>query len=160
MIKKLAIALVALLAMGGTVSAFAWWDTLTETQNETLTIGEGTDLVVGVNVAAPAGATLIPNGFVLGPNDVDSIVLSYNVNLSKVTASDLTLSVSATNVTIGGLTTNAGLVGIVISPSSTTINNSVVVVTVTVTLSEPASEAVYNAVINGQIAFDLVFNAA
>ena len=70
MIKKLAIVLVALLALGGTVSAYAWWDTLQETQNETLTVGEGTDLEVAVLAAAPAGKVLIPAGNTLGVNDV------------------------------------------------------------------------------------------
>jgi hypothetical protein len=160
MIKKLAVVLVALLVFGGSVSAFAWWDTLQETQNETVTIGEGTDLVVAVNASAPAGKVLVPSGVTIGVNDVESIVLTYDVNLSKVTASDLTLGVTATNVTIDGDGTYAGLVGIVINPSSTNINNGNVVVTVTVTLTEPTTEAIYDSIVNGVISFDLVFNAS
>ena len=160
MIRKLVIALVALLALGGTVSAYAWWDTLQETQSETLTVGEGTDLVVAVNATAPAGKVLIPAGKVLGVNDVNSIVLSYDVNLSKTTQSDLTLDVAASNVQIDGSTTNAGLINIAISPASTAVNSSVVTVTVTVTLTEPTTEAIYNAIINGDITFDLTFVAS
>lgn len=159
MFKKLAIVLVALLAFGGTISAYAWWDTLQEEQNETLTVGEGTDLVVAVNAAAPAGKVLIPANNVLGINDVNSIVLTYNVNLSKELQSDLTLSVVASNVEIGGDATNAGLVNIAITPDQS-VNNGVVLVTVTVTLTEPTTEAIYNAIINDDITFDLTFNAA
>ena len=159
MIKKLAIVLVALLALGGTVSAYAWWDTLQETQNETLTVGEGTDLVVAVNAAAPAGKVLIPAGNVLGVSDVNEIVLTYDVNLSKEAQSALTLAVTASNIQIGGDATNAGLVNIVISPNQS-VNDTVVTVTVTVTLTEPATEAIYNAIINDDITFDLTFIAS
>lgn len=159
MFKKLAIVLVALLALGGTVSAYAWWDTLQETQNETLTIGEGTDLVVAVNASAPAGKVLIPTGNVLGVNDVNEIVLTYDVNLSKEAQSDLTLAVTASNVQIGGDAANAGLVNIAITPDQA-VNSNVVTVTVTVTLTEPATEAIYNAIINDDITFDLTFIAS
>ncbi len=159
MIKKLAIVLVALLALGGTVSAYAWWDTLQETQNETLTVGEGTDLVVAVNAAAPAGKVLIPTGNVLGVNDVNEIVLTYDVNLSKEAQSDLTLAVSASNVLVGGDATNASLVNIAITPNQA-VNSTVVSVTVTVTLTEPSTEAIYNAIINDDITFDLTFIAS
>ena len=159
MFKKLAIIAVALFAFGGTVSAYAWWDTLQETQSETLTVGEGTDLVVAVNATAPVGKVLVPNGVVMGVNDVDSIVLTYDVNLSKEAASALNLTVVASNIQIGGTTTNASLVTVAIAPT-TTVNNGVVLVTVTVTLTEPATELVYNAVVNQPITFDLTFTAA
>ena len=159
MFKKLAIVLVALLALGGTVSAYAWWDTLQETQNETLTVGEGTDLVVNVTASAPSGKVLIPAGQVLGVNDVNEIVLQYNVNLTKELQSDLTLAVTASNVLIGGDATNAGLVNIAITPNQN-INSSTVSVTVTVTLTEPTTAEIYNAIINDDITFDLTFNAS
>lgn len=159
MFKKLAIVLVALLAFGGTVSAYAWWDTLQETQNETLTVGEGTDLVVAVNATAPAGKVLVPAGVVLGVNDVNQIELTYDVNLSKEAQSALTLAVTASNVKIGGDATNAGLVNIAISPNQS-VNSSVVTVTVTVTLTEPDTEVIYNAIINNDITFDLTFIAS
>jgi hypothetical protein len=160
MIKKLAILVVALVALGGTVSAYAWWDTLQESQSETLTIGEGTDLVVAANAVAPAGKVLVPSGVVLGVNDVNSIVLSYDLNLSKEAQSALTLSSSVSNILIDGSSVNAGLVNISVTPSSTSINNGVVTVTVTVTLTEPTTEAVYDAIINNDITFDLTFNAS
>ena len=160
MIKKLGIVLVALVAFGGTVSAYSWWDTLQETQAETLEIGEGTDLVLAVNASAPEGKVLVPTGVVMGINDVNEIVLSYDVNLSKQAQSDLSLSTIVSNILINGDATNAYLVNISVTPSNTNINNGVVTITVTVTLSEPATEAIYNAIVNGDITFDLTFNAS
>ncbi len=160
MIKKLAIALVALLALGGTVSAFAWWDTLQETQNETLTVGEGTDLVLATVATAPAGKVLVPSGVILKTNDVNEITLTYNVNLDQTLATALNLNVAASNVQVGGATTHAGLVNINITQASSTVNNTQVLVTVVVTLTEPADEAAYNAIINQDITFDLTFSAS
>lgn len=160
MIKKLAILLVALVAFGGTVSAYSWWDTLQVEQSETLTIGEGTDLVLAVNATAPEGKILVPSGVVMGVNDIDEIVLSYDINLSKETQSDLELNIEASNILIDGAAANASLVNIDISPEDTDINDDVVTITVTVTLTEPLTEAIYNAIINGDITFDLTFNAS
>ena len=102
MIRRLAIVALAIVAFGGTVSAYAWWDTLEVTQNEVLEIGEGTDLVVEVNTSAPVGKVLVPSGVVLGINDVNEIVLSYDLNLSKEAQSALTLNTSVSNVEIDG----------------------------------------------------------
>mgnify|MGYP001007664979 CR=1 FL=1 len=76
MFKKLAIVLVALVAFGGTVSAYAWWDTLqTEQTGQTLTIGEGTVLTVAANPSAELGKNLVPDEALLGVNDVKSYTL-------------------------------------------------------------------------------------
>lgn len=159
MIKKLAIVALAVVAFGGTVSAYAWWDTLQETQSETLTVGEGTDLLLEVNATAPAGKVLVPSGVIMGVNDVDEIVLSYDVVLSKQAQSDLTLSVSVSNILISGSADYASYVNIGITPSSASINSDTITVTVTVTLTTPATEAIYNAIYNGDITFDLTFVA-
>ena len=160
MIKKLVIVALAFAMFGGTMSAYAWWDSLAETQSETLTIGEGTDLVLAVNATAPAGKVLVPSGVVMGVNDVNEIVLSYDVNLSKEAQSDLELIIGVSNILIDGESTNASLVNIAVTPSTASINGDVVTVTVTVTLTEPLTESIYNAVVNGDITFDLTFNAS
>lgn len=160
MIKKLAIVALAVVAFGGTMSAYAWWDSLEEAQSQTLTIGEGTDLVLDVTATAPVGKVLVPSNVVMGINDVNEIVLSYNVSLSKEAQSDLDLLVSISNVLIGGDATNSSLVNIDVTPSTTNINNNLVTVTVTVTLTEPLTETVYNSIVNGDITFDLTFNAS
>ncbi len=160
MIRRLAIVALAIVAFGGTVSAYAWWDTLEVTQNEVLEIGEGTDLVVEVNTSAPVGKVLVPSGVVLGINDVNEIVLSYDLNLSKEAQSALTLNTSVSNVEIDGDDSYASYVNIDITPSSTSINNGVITVTVTITLTEPLTEAIYDEIINADISFDLTFNAS
>lgn len=159
MIKKLGIVALALIAFGGTMSAYAWWDTLEESQNETLTIGEGTDLVVAVNATAPVGKVLVPSGVIMGINDVNEIVLSYDLNISKEAQNDLTLITSTSNILIDGNNDYSSFVNIVVSPSSTNVNTSVITVTVTITLSEPTTQEIYNAIINSDITFDLTFAA-
>lgn len=159
MFKKFAVLLVALFAIGGSVSAFAWWDTLSTQQNETLTIGEGTTLTVDVVATAPVGKVLVPSGVVLKANDVESVVLTYDVYLDNAVATALNLGVTATDVQIGGATTNAGLVNVGISTAASTVNDTAVLVTVTVTLTEPTTEAEYLAIINQDITFTLNFTA-
>lgn len=159
MFKKLLVALVALVAIGGTVSAYSWWDTLQEETSETITIGEGTDLVLNVTAAVPTGKTLVPAGVVLTTNDLDQITLTYTVNLTQTALTDLNLSVIADNVKIGGLTTYASLVNIVVT-NEATVNSAVDTVTVVVTLTEPADFTAYQAIINQAITFDLTFSAS
>ena len=159
MIKKLAILLVALVTLGGSVSAFAWWDTTTQTQNEILTVGEGTTLTMDVVAAAPVGKVLVPSGTLLKTNDVESIVLTYDVYLDNALLTALNLGVTATNVQIGGSTANAGLVNVGISSAASTVNDTAVLITVTVTLTEPTTEAIYLAIVNQDITFTLNFSA-
>lgn len=160
MIKKLTVALLALVALGGTVGAFSYWDTLAKTEAETLTVGEGTELVVAAVAEAPAGKVLVPSGVVLKANDLESITLTYNVNLNQTSVADLNLAVVASNIEINGSTANAGLVNIAITTAAPTVNNSTVLVTVVVTLTEPTTEAEYLAIINQAITFDLTFTAS
>lgn len=159
MIKKLVAVLLTLVVLGGSASAFAWWDTTIQTQNETLTISEGTTLQVDVVAAAPAGKLLVPAGTLLKTNDVESIVLTYDVYLDNALLTALDLTVTATNVQIGGESTNAGLVNISISTAAATVNDTEVLTTVTITLTEPTTEAEYLAIINQDITFTLSFNA-
>lgn len=159
MFKKLIAVLAMVIVLGGSTMAFAWWDDLQKTQNETLTIGEGVTLQVAAVATAPVGKVLVPAGVVIKANDVTSIVLTYNVKLDLAAVSALNLAVASSNVQIGGSATNAGLVNIAISPASTTVNATNVLITVTVTLAAPATVEVYNAVINQPITFTLTFTA-
>jgi hypothetical protein len=160
MLKKVIIVLAIALAIGGSAMAYAWWDNLSATQNETIVIGEGVTLQVAAVATAPAGKVLVPEGTVLKADDVTSIVQTYNVKLDLQVVDPLSLSVTASNVLIGGSATNAGLVGIAITQSASTVNDADVLVTVTVTLSEPADFATYTAIINQSITFDLAFEAS
>lgn len=160
MLKKLSVILLALFVLGGTAVAYAYWDNLQQTQEETINIGQGVTLQKSVVATAPAGHKLVPSGVVLKANDVTSITLTYNVKLDVEALNALTLNVQASNIQIDGSATHAGLVNINISQASATVNATDVLVTVTVTLTQPATEAAYNAIINQPITFTLTFTAA
>jgi hypothetical protein len=156
-IVTFAVLLFAIASMVGVT--YAYWNMLQVQQDETIEIGEGVVLEMVVVATAPAGKTLVPDGQILdSATQVDSITLTYNVKLDHALTTALTLGVAATNVKIGGSTDNASLVNIDIS-YATSINDTNVLVTVTITLDEPATEAVYDLVHNQPITFTLTFTA-
>ena len=158
--KKVIAAIIVALLLGGTALAFSWWDNLSQTQNETLEIGEGVTLNVSAVAAAPVGKVLVPAGVVLKANDVDEIVLTYNVALDQAALTALNLSVVASDIQIGGTTDNADLVNISISQASATVNDADVLVTVTVTIDEPSTQAIYDLIKNQSITFTLTFTSS
>ncbi len=161
--KRLIVVLAVLfLLFGSTTIAYSYWDNLQQSDTDiTVSAGHGVSLNVSVNSALPAGVHLIPAAAqVVKANDVQQVNFSYDVNLSEALASDLTLTVTPQNVLIGGSSTYASLVNIVVTPASTAINSTTVVVSVTVTLSEPADQTAYDAVKDQNITFDLLFEAA
>jgi len=160
MIKKLLVAIIAFALIGGSVSAFAYWDDLSQTESETITLGQGVTLSVSATASAPEGKVLVPTGVVTKTNDVTSIVLTYDVELDTAVSTALNLDVSASDVQIGGLGDHAGLANINVSQAASTVNNTAVVVTVTVTLTEPTTQAEYDAIKNQPITFNLNFNAS
>lgn len=160
MFKKVFAAVLVALLLGGTVLAYSWWDNLSQTGSETVEVGEGVTLQVNAVATVPTGKVLVPAGVVMKANDLDEIVLTYNVNLDQEALSALNLSVTSSNVLIGGSSTYSDLVNINIVQASPTVNSSNVLVTVTVTLSEPATVEAYNAIINETITFTLNFTAS
>lgn len=156
--RLLALVLVAIVLVG-TGFAFSYWDNLQVQQSETITVGEGTNLTVSAVATAPIGKVLVPAGTVMKENDVDSIELTYNVVLDKTALSALALDVTYDNVEVGGETTYANLVNISISPETTSVNDSNVLITVTITLDEPDNATEYEGVANAAITFDLTFTA-
>lgn len=160
MFKKLFAVLAVALVLGGTVMAFAYWDNLQQKQNETIEIGNGVTLQVAAVAVAPEGKVLVPAGVVMKANDVDEVVLTYNVKLDEAAFEALHLSVVASNIKIGGSDVNADLVNVEIALGSATVNDANVLVTVTVSLNQPATVAVYDVIKNQSITFDLTFSAA
>ena len=158
--KKVLAAIIVALLLGGTAFAFSWWDNLSQTQNETIEIGEGVTLNVSAVATVPAGKVLVPAGVVLKANDVEEIILTYNVKLDQTALDDLNLSVEATDVQIGGSTDNIDLVNINISQSSATVNDADVLVTVTITIDEPSTQAIYDLIKNQAITFTLTFTGS
>jgi len=159
MFKKIFAAIIVAVVLGGSALAFAWWDSLEVDQAETITIGEGVTLSVTAVAVVPAGKFLVPNGVVLKANDVESIVLTYNVKLDLTAVDSLDLAVVASNILINNSATNNDLVDIDIVLASSTVNSTDVLVTVTVTLLMPASQIIYDAVKDQPITFDLTFTA-
>lgn len=150
-----------LMFLSFTTVTYAYWNVLAITKDETIVVGQGVSLNMTVEAVAPIGKTLVPAGCVVdSATQVDSITLTYNVKLSRTLTADLTLSVTPSNVRIGEDATNAGLVGFAITLGAPTVNNADVLVTVTVTLVEPESQAIYDVIINKDIKFDLNFTAA
>ncbi len=158
--KKKILALIALLLLfGGTTVAFAYWDNLEQTQNETLIIGEGVTLEVAAVATAPVGKVLVPSEALLKANDVTEIVLTYNVKLDQAVVTAPNLSVVASNVEINSVNTYASLVNIDIVLGTPTVNDADVLVTVTVSLDDVPDAATYLAIANQAITFDLTFTA-
>ncbi len=157
--KKLLLAFAIVLMFGGSALAFAWWDNLETTEND-VTIGVGEGVTVSVNLDSQTAGTLVPAGAVPKTGDVTEVVVAFTVSLdSTALQNPLDLAVVVDNVLIGGETTNAGLVNtVVVNPG--TIQNTPVEVTVTVTLDEPASEAIYDLIKNQDITFDVTFTAS
>lgn len=139
---------------------YAYWDRLVGNETEVLNIGEGVELVVEAVAIAPEGKTLIPETAVMKPNDVKSIILTYNVRLDKSVVNDLELTINASNVKIGGLEGYSELVNIVIDSEMNNINDSNILVSVTISLLEPDSLEDYEIIKNQEISFDLIFTAS
>lgn len=155
--KKVFVALLIALLIGGTSIAFSWWDNLSQEQNETLQIGEGVTLSVTAVATAPADKVLVPAGVTLTADMVEQVELTYNVKLDKTVVTPLTLNVVASDILIGGVSTNSDLVNINISQAASTVNDVDVLVTVTVSLNMPATETIYNEISNNPITFTLTF---
>lgn len=155
--KKLFSVFALLFLFGSSLTALAYWDVLTTGTDETVTIGEGTTIVLNETVV-PSGENLVPSGVVMKSGDTTSVVFEYEVELDQTPLEDLLLIIVAENVLIDGSDEDISLVNIDIQ-APTHIGGSAVTVVVTVTLDEPTSEAQYNRVANGTISFDLVIEA-
>lgn len=158
--KKLVAVILLAILMAGSSIAYSWWDQLSQNQTEIIQIGEGVTLTVNAVATVPADKVLVPVGSVLKTNDVDQIDLTYNVKLDQSIINDLNLNVDATNIQIGGLTTYADLVNISISQASSTVNDVDVFVTVSVSISMPESQTVYDEIRNSSITFDLLISGS
>ncbi len=160
MFKKFLAVIALALVLGGSALAFAWWDNLSANREEVITIGQGVTLQVAAVATAPEGKVLVPAGVVLKANDVTEVVLTYNVKLDLEVLTALDLTVSASNIQIGGSSEHEALVTIDIAQAAATVNNADVLVTVTITLAQPDTEEVYLEIINQDITFTLTFSAS
>ena len=140
--------------------SYAFWDILNRDQKPIVDIGKGMEIIVSVNTEDEFGKTLIPDGAVLGENDVYNYTITYHVRLNKYKEEPMILNVRESNVKIGGETLHSELVNIVIILDKSTVNVQNVLVTVIISLLEPPSKEVYDVIVNKQISFDLIFSAS
>lgn len=159
MLKRLMVVLILMLMVASSTIAFAWWDNLSQTDDQTILIGQGVTLEVDTVVTVPEGKVLVPKGIVMKVGDVDLIELTYNVKLDYEVIENLDLSVIAKNILIGESDKNSDLVDIDIVLSQDQVNSEDVLVKVYISLDMPESEAQYKEIINQKITFTLNFEA-
>jgi hypothetical protein len=116
--KKLSILLSGLVMIFGTTTAFAVWDSLSDSEDgNTINIGSGVNVAASttVNVADwLAGGQLVPSGAVLKDGDVVAAVNTFTVAYTGGDlADDLFLDVSYDTLLIDGLIANIDLVTII-----------------------------------------------
>jgi hypothetical protein len=180
--KSLVIGLLVVLAFLVSGFTYAYWATSVTGNNDTavgtITVGEGNTVATTVVVGNETSAgPLVPVGLVgiSGPGSVDYVILSFSVDWNSTgeygegtigalgfVRSNTLIDGSAANIglltityQIGGTVTGSTLNG----DGSTEIiaDGSPVTVYVKITMSEPASLAVYNAVANKDITFTGTF---
>jgi len=166
MFKKILLAVLAVIVMGGSSVAFSWWDQLSLTKNENniITIGQGLEIVVEDVVINPATAgTLIPASAVLKAGDTYAIELTYIVKFNATLQEELNLEVTVSNILVNGVENPFDLIAIAVANPGV-IQNADVTITLTVTiddsdLDEADFVAAYLAVANQTITFTVAFAA-
>jgi signal peptidase I len=140
---------------------YAWWNMLTQTESETITLGEGDELIVSETTTG--SGILIPDTQTATGNEVTSITYVYEVSINNeaLEAGATHLTVNIENVLIGGSSDYSSLVNFNITNETYTFESTgAIAVSVKVTLTEPPSQTVYDAIKNKDIIFDIVFTIA
>ena len=159
MIRKIGVLVLFLVLIGGSAGAFAWWDSLETTEND-VTIGVGEGVTISVDLDTPTDGNLVPDGVIMKTEDITSSAITFNVTLDRADLEEeLNLQAEVNNIEIGGSDTYAELVNASVDNPGT-IQNDSVVVTVTVTLDEPADQTAYDEIKNSDITFDVTFTAS
>lgn len=161
--NKLLALLILFVVIGGSASAFAYWDSLTVDQTgNSVTLGNGVTLTISSSTADSV-LELVPASAIVKPGDTTSIVFTYNVKLDEAVTTALNLTTTVSNIQVGAVD-NATLANVVVATTggAVTVNGSDVQVTVTLTLNDPADEAAYTALqaAGPTITFDVNFTAA
>ena len=163
-LKKVLVALLALIMLTGSTMAFAWWDKLAVNRSESniITIGQGVNLVVATAVIDPlTDGSLIPASAILKTGDTYQIDIDYDVNLDYAVSSPLVLNVNVSNILIDGVAdTNSYIIISVTNPG--TVDNNITTVTLSVTIDDnPLDPAAAQATLQGAtISFDIEFAAS
>lgn len=159
--NKSAAVLAALALFSGASLAsttYAWWNTLQVAKDETVLLGEG--VAVTVDAVVTADKALVPAGHLTNSTtQTELVVLTYDVAFDKDVTETFSLDVDISDVEIDGATTYAGLVNFNIDAPAT-VDNDGTVVTIEITLTEPSTEEIYNAIANKEITFTITFTTA
>lgn len=96
-----------------TCISYYLWDNNSDSYYSVLLIDEKTDLNLSVLVEAPRGKKLVPQGVILGANDVDKVVLTYYLT-SNYIINYQKVNVEVLDIEIGGKSKNSDLINIYI----------------------------------------------
>lgn len=167
MLKKVLIAVFAVIILGGSSVAFAFWDKLAVNRLESsiVTIGQGLELQVEDVVLNPATTgNLIPASAVLKQGDTYEVELTYTVKFEMTVEETLDLSVLVSNIKVDGADNPFGLIKVEVANPGVIANDDVVVtLTVSIDDSELQAEdyeAAYLALANNDITFTVSFAAS
>lgn len=129
-----------------------WANRKVETDN-TVTIGHGDELEATLHISVTD--KLVPAGFAVG-NQVEEVIYEYKI---KWTSEDELSQNGILSVSVDIPYNPHNLVNININPSTQVIvlNGSEVIVTLTITLTEPADENQYNDIKGLPITFNITF---
>lgn len=156
--KIILIIFLILVLLSITVTSFAYWERLPIKDDVSVAIGLDRNIEIENVVNFPEQKKLIPLGAVKGQNDVDSIVLIFNVYLDFVPVIDLKLSVIATNILIDNKQISNDIFKIdIISPEL--INNNKSEVKIIISLLETLSQDQLKNINNQIVKFTLIFSA-
>ena len=158
-LRLLLIPLASLMLLFMTFSTFAYWYSVEQTSRGAILVGEDTTLTV--TVGEQTDGYLVPAGYALHTDEVEEVVLSFGAELSRkeTISRPLDFAVEIRNVTIGATTDYAYLVNFAIDAPAT-IQNETINVTVTITLSEPETQAIAEAIYNQEISFQIILSAS
>ena len=173
--RKVAVAALILVMLGGSATAFAYWASGVNVTNptdetETVTIGTGDTIDSTVTLTETVSSTdvLVPTTITPGSGEVNSVVFTYTVDWTEDNSGSFgdgtlgTLEVDVSNILVGGVADQYDLVNVVITPGdesqAVVLNDAgTYTVTVTVTLKEPANQTEYAAVAGLDITFNVSF---
>ena len=170
---KLVVALMFILTLGLALGVGAYWAGVVNAPADVedtveVTIGEAqevvTTLVVGDThdgenkVLVPSGrasVSTVPAGKTVTEIITYTFSVTWEETNAQATGTLGDLSVAVSNI-------SNSLLNVVVTPDSAeiTLGGPAVVVTVELTLTEPATQAEYNAVINQVLTFDITFTVA
>ncbi|ERJ11640.1 hypothetical protein [Haloplasma contractile] len=139
-IGSLAFLLVGLIVTSS--SAFAYWKQVTISNDvEIVTIGEPVELIVTDLNSGSQSTQLVPSGHAMFVGDIEEVMLTYRVGVTRELLNNVNLIVTVTDVLIGGDATYSHLIDIDIMGSQEQVildmHNDDLVVSVSVQLLEP-----------------------